>query len=143
LLAYTVKCQIMILSTSVSRMNNLSIPSNPHNSNWQALGECKLSLNASMDARIQAWLKENLSSLSLNTDFLDRILRSAQDSATRAFQAGVETKFEHIHLRVFTPESSISNKKTWGFFLIEKVGTPVANTNRVDHSIEFYLYREG
>ncbi len=96
-----------------------------------------------MDARIQAWLKENLGSLSLNTDFLNRILKSAQDSATRAFQAGVEMKFEHIHLRVFTPESSISNEKTWGFFRIEKVGSPTANTNRVDHSIEFYLYREG
>jgi hypothetical protein len=137
------ECQTIVLSTSVSRMNNLSMPSNSHNSNWQVLGECKLSLDASMDAGLQAWLKENLGSLSLNTDFLDRILRSAQHSATRAFQAGVETKFEHIHLRVFTPEGSISNEKTWGFFLIEKVGTPVANTNRVDHSIEFYLYREG
>lgn len=143
MLAYAVKYQITILSTSVSLMNNLSIPSNPHNNNWQALGECKLSLDASMDARIQAWLKENLDSLSLKTDFLNRILKSAQDSATRAIQAGVEMKFEHIHLRVFTPESSISNEKTWGFFITEKVGTPVANTNRVDHSIEFYLYREG
>lgn len=136
-------CQIIVLSTSVSRMNNLSVPSNSHNSSWQVLGECKLSLDASIDGEIQAWLKENLGSLSLNTDFLDRILRSAQDAATRAFQAEVKTKFEHIHLRVFIPESSISNEKTWGFFLIEKVGTPVANTNRVDHSIEFYLYREG
>jgi hypothetical protein len=137
------ECQIIILSTAVSRMNNLSVPSNSHDSNWQVLGECKLSPDASMDAGIQAWLKENLGSLSLSTDFLNRILRSAQNSATRAFQAGVETKFEHIHLRVFTPDSSISNEKTWGFFLIEKVGTPVANTNRVDHSIEFYLYWEG
>jgi len=143
LLACPVNYQIMILPTLVSLMNNLSIPSNPHNSNWQVLGECKLSLHTSMNAGIQAWLKESLGSLSLNIDFLDRVLKSAQDSATRAFQAGVQMKFEHIHLRVFTPESTISNEKTWGFFRIEKVGTSTANTNRVDHSIEFYLYREG
>ena len=137
------ECHIIVLSTSVSLMNNLSIPSNPHNSSWQILGECKLSPDACMAAEIPAWLKQTLCSLSLNRDFSNRILKSAEDAVARAFQTGIEMKFEHIHLKVFAPESTISNEKTWGFFRIDYVGTPTANTKFVDHSIEFYLYREG
>ena len=97
-------------------------------------------MDASMDAEIQAWLEETLCSLSLNTDFSNRILKSAQEAVARAFQTGIEMKFEHIHLKVFAPGNT-SSEKIWGFFRIEHVGTPTRNM--VDHSIEFYLYREG
>jgi hypothetical protein len=130
------------LSTIVlSPVKNLNLSSNVANDNWQILGECKLSLEASMDIEIQAWLREMLRSLSLSTDFLKRVLKSAQDSATHAFQAGM--KFEHIHLRIFVSQDDASSERTWGFFRIEKVGTPAANANLYDHSIEFYLYPEG
>lgn len=133
----------IVVSTPVSLVNNFSLSSNAHNSNWQVLGECKISLEPGMDAEIQAWLKEVLHSLCLSADFLSGILISVQDSARRAFQARSEMKFEHIHLRVFVSKDHISDEKTWGFFRIEKVGTPTGNAILYDHSIEFYLYLEG
>jgi hypothetical protein len=96
-----------------------------------------------MDAKIQAWLREILGSLSLNTDFLDRVLKSAREAVTHACQTEIEMEFEHIHLKVFSPEDSVLDEKNWGFFRIEKVGTPVEGASIADHSIEFYLYREG
>jgi hypothetical protein len=124
-------------------MKKLTLSSNVPHGNWQILGEREQAVEAGMDAKIQAWLTEILHPLLLPTDFLNRILKSAQDSATRALQTGIEMKFEYIYLKVFTSERYISNEKTWGFFQIDKIGTPVTNTNIVDHSIEFYLYREG
>ena len=96
-----------------------------------------------MNTEIQAWLKEILHPLPLQIDFLNRILKSAQDAATHAFRAGTMIKFEHIHLLIFVTQDHASNEKTWGFFRIEKMGTPTAETKKYDHSIEFYLYREG
>lgn len=127
----------------LSLVKNLHLSSNvPHNS-WQILGECKLSLDANMDIEIQAWLQEILCSLPLTTGFLNRVLKSAQDSARRAFEARTALEFEHIHLRILISQDDASDEKTWGFFRIEKVGTPTSNTQRYDHSIEFYLYPEG
>ena len=96
-----------------------------------------------MNAEIQVWLKETLHQLPLEKDFLNRVLKSAQDSATNAFRAGTMMKFEHIHLLIFVTQQHASNEKTWGFFRIEKMGTPTADTKKYDHAIEFYLYREG
>jgi hypothetical protein len=124
-------------------VNNFNLSSPITNRDWQLLGERKLSVEASLDAGIQTWLTQTLHSLPLHTDFLNRILRSAQHSATRLFQADPVTEFELIHLMVFVPQNYASNGKTWGFFRIEKVGTPGAQTGRYDHSIEFYLYMEG
>jgi hypothetical protein len=106
----------IVVSTPVSLVNNFSLSSNAHNSNWQVLGECKISLEPGMDAEIQAWLKEVLHSLCLSADFLSGILISVQDSARRAFQARSEMKFEHIHLRVFVSKDHVSMKRPGASF---------------------------
>lgn len=121
---------------------NPSLPPIP-GADWQALGELELSAGSDANAVIGTWLTEILIPLSLQSDFIDRVLKSAQDVAGRCIQAEKMTAFEHIHLLVFAPWNNDAHGKTWGFFRIEKAGTHPANENSCDHSIEFYLYLEG
>ena len=109
---------------------------------WRILGELELPIGAEADGVVSAWLAEILNPLGLHTDFLNKVLKSAQDAAARSIQAETMMAFEHIHLLVFAPRENASKGKTWGFFRIEKVGTPITNKNPYDHSIEFYLYPE-
>lgn len=111
---------------------------------WQTLGELELRTAEEADRLVRAWMTEILIPLNLNGDFLNKILRSAQEAVTRAKDGEVAAfEFDHVHLLVFAPIENVSSGKTWGFFRIEKVGTPSANTEPSDHSIEFYLYIEG
>jgi len=132
-----------VLTTMVSLVKNVYLFSNVPHGNWQMLGEREQAVEEGMEAKIQASLMEILHSLPLPADFLNRILKSAQESARRALRWRTVMKIEHIHLKVFVPQNSISDENTWGFFGIEKVGTPTANTAQDDHSIEYYLYLEG
>lgn len=110
---------------------------------WRTMGEFEMTIGDEADGLISAWMTEVLSPLDLHTDFLNKILKSAQEAAARSIQADTMMVFEHIHLLVFAPRENASKRKTWGFFRIEKIGTPTANENPHDHSIEFYLYLEG
>ena len=117
-------------------------PNHLSGNDWCILGELELPVGAEADGMVSAWLTEILNPLSLNTDFLYKVLKSAQDAAARSIQAETRMGFEHIHLLVFAPRENASKGKTWGFFRIEKVGRPIANKDPYDHSIEFYLYLE-
>jgi len=108
---------------------------------WQILGELELPVGSSnADDAIKARLMEILNPLNLHADFLNKILKSAQDAAARVMQNGME--LEHIHLLVFAPKDRSSKRQTWGFFRIEKI-EGAADVDSPNHAIEFYLYVEG
>lgn len=110
---------------------------------WRILGELELPVGSETNGMLSMWLTEILSPLDMHVDFLNRILKSAQNAAVRAFQAETEIKSEHIHLLIFVPQDIASRDKTWGFFRIEKIESSTENTAVAAHAIELYLYREG
>ena len=116
---------------------------NKDTTDWQLLGQLELPVASSANDPIRIWLMEILGPLNLPVDFLNRILKSAQDSATRAMQAEPLIKFEHIHLIIFAPSAHTSKGRTWGFFRIEKIENVTADDSPPDHAIEVYLYLEG
>jgi len=95
------------------------------------------------DATLHVWLKEALNPLNLHTDFLNKIMNSAQQTAARILRADGEIKLEHIHLQVFAPSNRASNKQTWGFFSVERLEDAKEDDVAHDHTIEIYLYVEG
>ena len=112
-------------------------------SDWQFLGELELPAGASLDDPIHTWLTNLFDPLALHGDFLNRILKSAQDAAARVFQSETAEKYDHIHLVIYGPREQVSKPGTWGFFRVEKVENTAEEPSTVAHSIEFYLYREG
>lgn len=126
-------------------MKHVDITSSPNlsKSGWRILGELELPIGAEADSVVSAWLTQILNPLNLHTDFLNKVLKSAQDAAARAMQVDNLMKFRHIHLLAFAPADVTSMGETWGFFRIEKVGSSLGRENPFEHSIEFYLYLEG
>ena len=112
-------------------------------SEWRMLGELTLSDKAAGDEVVRSWMSSLLQPLSLHPDFMDRIVASACDASTRAFQADAAVKCDHIHLLIYHPADQGSNLGTWGFFRVEKAGKPEEDASAAAHSIEFYLYMEG
>jgi len=114
--------------------------------NWKPLGELELHAGAKAvtDGAIQAWLAEVLAPLSLHTDLVNKILRSAREAAARALESSEKAvPYVHIHLLAFAPYSPRTRGQTWGFFRLEKLDGSEPGQSRPDHSIEFYLYLEG
>lgn len=134
----------MTILNSVEQMKHTDL--SPHKSSdtdWHILGKLQLPIGANADDGINAWLTETLKLLDLRVDFLNKILRSAQDALARIMQVESAKEFKHIHLLVFSPANHTSIGNTWGFFRIEKIESAEQNKNPPDHSIEFYLYIEG
>ena len=107
---------------------------------WQILGELELPISAESDGAINTWLTETLLPMRLHADFLNKVLKSAQQTVARMKLN--EMKFGHIHLLISAPVDRTSRGQTWGFFRIEKIENPVETRNRSHHTIEFYLYVE-
>ena len=112
----------------------------PSAKSWQVLGELELIAGPDADRTFSTWLAVILAPLELPADFLNKVMKSAQEVAARAMRNGMS--FEHLHLLVFAPSTRSSNEQTWGFFRIEKVAAANANESPRDHAIEFYLYLE-
>jgi len=111
---------------------------------WHLLGELELRIDENANDAVRAWITEIIDPLDLNVDFLNRVLRSAQDAVTRAAHGDLaDARFEHLHLFLFAPMEHQMLGGTWGFFRIEKVGMSTHRENSHDLSIEFYLYLEG
>lgn len=109
---------------------------------WQILGELELTVGNASDHTMNKWLKVVLGLLELHADFVNKVLRSAQDSTAHILQVASESRYEHIHLLVFVKFGQNSKGQTWGFFRVEKLkDTPTAISP--DHAVEFYLYPEG
>jgi len=110
---------------------------------WQLLGELELPVGVSTNDVVHAWLTELLSPRNLSTDFLNRVLKSAQDSATRALHPNIAMDFGHIHLSIYVPHERVAKGKTWGYFHIERIENRKDDIVSHDHAIDFYLYMEG
>lgn len=111
--------------------------------NWHILGELELPVGASTDNALQSWLTELLDPLNLHADFLNQVLKSAQEVAVRVLNAETAMKFEHIHILVLVTSDHISKGGTWGFFRIEKIENTAEGDVAHGHTIGFYLYVEG
>ena len=108
---------------------------------WQRLGDIELPVGSPPDGALYTWLTELLAPLSLHAEFLNQVLRSAQDSMARALQPNGEIKFGHVHLSILKPQAV--EGKTWGFFRIEKIEGTEQHKQQPDHTVEVYLYVEG
>ena len=113
------------------------------NPEWFLLGDLELPVGTNLDGTLHAWLTELLGPLALHPDFMDRILKSAQDSAEHALQDETVLLYDHIHLMIHVPMEHGSKSGTWGFFHVEKTGHGGEESSAAVHSIEFYLYKEG
>jgi hypothetical protein len=120
--------------------SSLSRASSP---GWQILGELELTVNPDTDHTVGKWLAMILSPIDLPADFLNKVLKSAQEAAARAMQSETVMKFDHTHLLVLAPQDHVSKGQTWGFFRIEKIEGAKADESPPDHAIEFYLYLDG
>jgi len=123
-------------------MKKVDLPyKNNSDTGWQLLGELTLSLSSDADLAITPWLRKLLEPLKMSTDFLNRVLESAQDSVMRILQPIATLTSNHVHLSIFVPNEPILERTTWGFFHIERIEN---RGNTVDdHAIDFYLYIEG
>lgn len=111
-------------------------------SSWQMLGELMLPIGSDTNELISAKLAELLAPLELHENFLNRVLKSAQNYVGRALTPDVGVPFGEIHLFIFGPNERMSKGQTWGFFRIEKIDSQEQNVADPDHTVEFYLYRE-
>lgn len=116
---------------------------NTPDTEWQLLGELDLLVSSDVDLAFKPWLTELLSPLDLSTDFSNRVLESAQDSVMRILQPDANLLFGHIHLSIFAPCERVLERKTWGFFHIERIENQGEAVDFRDHAIDFYLYVEG
>lgn len=111
-------------------------------SRWQLLGELILPLGLNTKDLLSAGLAELLAPLELHENFLNRVLKSAQNYVGRALTSDAGVPFGEIHLYIFGPNERMSKGQTWGFFRIEKIDSHEQNLADPDHTVEFYLYRE-
>lgn len=111
-------------------------------SSWRILGELILPVGSSPNELIFAWLTDLLAPLDLHENFLNRVLKSAQNYVGQALRRDTEVPFGHIHLSIFGPKEPASKGQTWGFFRIEKIDSGESSAAHPDHTVEFYLYRE-
>jgi len=110
---------------------------------WRLLGELNLSISSDSDSTINPWLTELLIPLSLSADFLNRVMESVQGTVRRALYPNAVPITGHIHLSIFTPHERILERKTWGFFHIERIENRGDTVKARNHAIDFYLYVEG
>ena len=110
---------------------------------WHLLGELELPAGAAADSAIQSWIAPVLNMLNLSPDFLDRVVKSAQESAMRYLHPDAGLTSGHIHLSVHAPREHLAKGKTWGYFHVERIENRAEMMDSQDHAIDFYLYVEG
>jgi hypothetical protein len=96
-----------------------------------------------LDDAIHTWLTKIIDPLVLPSDFMNRILKSAQDASARVFQSEAEGTCDHIHLVIYGPLEQEAKPGTWGFLRVEKIENAAEEPWPAAHSIEFYLYKDG
>ena len=107
---------------------------------WQPLEKLELPVNSDLETILEIRLMEILASLKLQSDFLNRILRSSLEASRRVVASiNQENHNRHIHIHIFIPENAEVNGKTWGFFRIQRLEGQAELSN---HTIELYLYKE-
>lgn len=125
-------------------MTQIDLPhKNTSDTGWQLLGELDLSVTPHDELTINALLTDLLKPLDLSTDFMNRVVTSVQDSILRIMQPSSALPCGRIHLSFYAPNERIRERKTWGFFHIERIENRAESLNANDHAIDFYLYVEG
>ena len=107
---------------------------------WQVLGKLELPIGSGADDAIASWLIETLNPLNLHTDFLNKVVKSAQEVAAHTMQSEAVIHFQHVHFLVVATVDQAPERQAWGFFRIGKIGD---DELMLDHTIEFFLYQEG
>lgn len=120
---------------------NTSLPPVP-DTDWHRLGELELPAGASADSAIRNWIAPILNTLNLSPDFLDRVVKSAQESVMRYLDPDAGLTNGHIHLSIHAPREHLTKGKTWGFFHIERIENRVEELDDRGHAIDYYLYVE-
>ncbi len=110
---------------------------------WHMLGELVLPIVKSTDQAVHTWLVEVLMPLNLSSEFMGRVLGSAQESVGNTINPNSESALSHIHISILVPRGHIPSRKSWGFFHIERIEAGVDSSDEIHHAIEFYLYVEG
>ncbi|NOH02747.1 MAG: hypothetical protein HND47_12680 [Chloroflexi bacterium] len=110
---------------------------------WEPFGELELTVNFDTDHTVGKWLGAVLNLLDLPADFVNSVLKSAQEAAAKAMKSVSVVRSKHLHLLILVPTDHMSMGGTWGFFRVEKFGLPAEDGSARDHDIEFYLYLEG
>lgn len=110
---------------------------------WHMLGELVLPIVKSTDQAVHTWLVEVLMPLNLSSEFMGRVLGSAQESVGNTINPNSESAISHIHISILVPRGHIPSRKSWGFFHIEKIEAGVDSSDEIHHAIEFFLYVEG
>ena len=107
---------------------------------WQPLGKLDLPVNSDLEKILEVRLAELLAPLTLQTDFLNRLMKSCQ-AATGRVVGSIDkvNRIGHIHIHIFVPQKPKVKGKTWGFFRIERLED---RAELPDHTIELYLYME-
>ncbi len=114
---------------------------------WQILAELDLLINDDYENQVQTWITENLSTVGIAPELLDKMLKSALGAISRQESPNYEeVNVSLVYLRLFIPlEVPIRSdlKRNWGFFRIDKHGFTSTRGDHVDHLIEFFLYLDG
>lgn len=110
---------------------------------WRLFGEIELPVGAAINDHIATWLVETLRPLDLNVHFINKVLASAELASVYDSLSTIEAGHGHLHIQIFIPEDSQSNGQSWGFFRVERKGDPQLAEPNHDHTVTFYLYREG
>ena len=117
------------------------------NAGWQTLAELDFLVGTDFESQVQAWMFETLHPLGIDTELLNRILKSASEAISRKVSPNFkEVNLPLVHLRLYIPvEVPIRSalRRNWGFFRIDKYGATSIRGDRFDHLIEFYLYLDG
>jgi hypothetical protein len=108
---------------------------------WQLLGKLELTVDPDTDHTVGKWLAVILNGLNLHADFMNKVLKSAQETTARVMHAEAVIRFRHIHLLVYAPPDHAPHRHNWGFFRIDKIKNP-SDQDYPNHAIEFYLYQD-
>ena len=116
---------------------------NDPNSDWHVFGEFELLTGVDTRSGVKAWLLETLAPLDLHVAFLNKVLKSANESAMHVLYSETLIENQPIRFLIYIPLYHPVNTQTWGFFRIEKVEIAAKNEISPVHTVEFYLYLEG
>ena len=123
------------------KKTDLPYKNNP-DTEWQLLGELKLSVAADPNSTVSSWLTETLIQLDLHIDLFNKVIYSAQEAVANIIQTNTLLALEHLHLQAFAPVRRTTKGKSWGFFRIERFEKLQIDKGSPDHTIDFYLYQE-
>ena len=115
---------------------------NPHNSNWDLLGELELPLCTGQNQTIHEWLKLLLQPLQLREYIIRRVETSFQEATTRTLETQIWRRTRHIHLRIYVPVARMSKGINRGIFRIEKIEARSIDKSIPGHATEIYLFLE-